>query len=73
MRITLKSDGTIDKIEPVPLKVGGAMGMLWAFDSLYVSGVGPDGQGIYRLTDSKHLDALKKAALFNKILIRSCR
>src|SRR5688572_6949099 len=37
LRITLKEDGKVEKIEPVPVKVGGAMGMLWAFNSLYVS------------------------------------
>lgn len=68
LRVTLKPDGGgVERIEPVPLPVGGAMGMLWAFDSLYVSGVGPDGQAIYRLFDTNHDDALDKLTLFKKV------
>ena len=40
--------------EKVNVPVGDAMGMLWAFDSLYVSGNGPQGRGIYRCTSSTH-------------------
>jgi putative heme-binding domain-containing protein len=68
LRITLKPDGGgVERIEPVPLPVGGAMGMLWAFDSLYVSGVGPDGQAIYRLFDTDGDDRLDKLTLFKKV------
>jgi putative heme-binding domain-containing protein len=67
LRVTLKEDGTVEKIEPVPLKVGGAMGMLWAYDSLYVSGVGPEGQGIHRLFDTDRDDVLDKVTLFKSI------
>src|SRR4051812_18422959 len=41
VRFTLTDKGQVEKIEPVPVKVGGAMGMLWEFDSLYLSGGGP--------------------------------
>lgn len=68
LRITLKPDGGgVEKIEPIQLPVGGAMGMLYAFDSLYVSGVGPDGQAIYRLFDTDNDDQLDKLTLFKKV------
>jgi len=53
--------------EKVPLPISDAMGMLWAFDSLYVSGNGPQGRGIYRCTSSKHDDQLDYATLFKAI------
>src|SRR5215216_536900 len=47
-RVTLDGRGQVAQWEQVPVPVGDAMGMLWAFDSLYVSGDGPEGRGIYR-------------------------
>ena len=44
MRVTLDDKGQFGKIERMQLPVGAAMGMLWAFDCLYVSGDGPDGR-----------------------------
>ena len=44
----------IQNFERVQVPVSDAMGMLWAFDSLYVSGNGPQGRGIYRCTSSTH-------------------
>ena len=55
------------KWDRVPVPVGDAMGMLWAFDSLYVSGMGPQGRGIYRCTSSKHDGNLDNATLFKAI------
>ncbi|MEO6785109.1 MAG: hypothetical protein ABI318_03160, partial [Chthoniobacteraceae bacterium] len=55
------------KWERVNVPVGDCMGMLWAFDSLYVSGNGPQGRGIYRCTSSKHDDQLDTATLFKAI------
>ncbi|MEO6751988.1 MAG: hypothetical protein ABIP85_09425, partial [Chthoniobacteraceae bacterium] len=55
------------KWERVPVPVGDAMGMLWAFDSLYVSGMGPQGRGIYRCKSSKGDDQLDTATLFKAI------
>ena len=69
MRLTLDATGHIAKTDWVKTEAGAAMGMLWAFDSLYVSGQGPDGQGIYRLRHSKG-DAdgdLDTTALFKKV------
>jgi hypothetical protein len=48
LRVTLTAAGQIEKIDPIDVPVSAAMGMLWAFDSLYVNGQGPDGQAIYR-------------------------
>ena len=53
--------------EKVPVPVGDAMGMLWAFDSLYVSGQGPQGRGIYRCQSSHGDDQLDTATLFKAI------
>ena len=55
------------KWERVQVPVGDAMGMLWAFDSLYVSGMGPQGRGIYRCKSSKGDGNLDTATLFKAI------
>src|SRR5437764_9747790 len=51
VRITL-ADGKMAKMETIDLPIGSSMGLLYAFDSLYVSGKGPQGIGLYRLRDS---------------------
>src|SRR5204863_83759 len=51
LRVTLK-DGKIEQIEPLDVPVTGAMGLLYAFDSLYVNGHGPQGYHFYRLRDT---------------------
>ncbi len=55
LRITLK-DGRAANIEKLNLPITGAMGMLYAFDSLYVNGIGPKGFGLYRCKDTKNAD-----------------
>jgi putative heme-binding domain-containing protein len=58
LRFTLK-DGKAEKVEPIELKAadgkkiryGSAMGLLYAYDSLYMSGNGPEGLALYRITD----------------------
>ncbi len=67
MRLTLDAAGHVAKTDWVKLDVGAAMGMLWAFDSLYVSGQGPEGQGIYRLRDTDGDGDLDKIELFKKV------
>jgi putative heme-binding domain-containing protein len=52
LRVTLAPDGKLQKLERIEWPVGAAMGLLYAFDSLYVNGQGPDGTGIYRLRDT---------------------
>jgi putative heme-binding domain-containing protein len=47
LRFTLK-DGKVDKVEKLPLPISETMGLLYAFDSLYVTGAGPKGYGLYK-------------------------
>ena len=56
LRVTLSRSGQVAKIEKVPAPVHQAMGLLYAHDSLYVNGHGPNGTGLYRLIDSNHND-----------------
>ncbi|HEX8312108.1 MAG TPA: hypothetical protein VF614_12370 [Chthoniobacteraceae bacterium] len=67
LRITLTSTGQIEKVEPLDLPVSAAMGMLWAFDSLYVNGEGPNGSAIYRVRDTNADDVLDEAKLFKAV------
>ncbi|MDB6150730.1 MAG: Heme-binding protein [Chthoniobacter sp.] len=67
VRVTLDDKGQIAKWERVPVPVGDSMGMLWAFDSLYVSGEGPEGRGIYRLKDTDGDDTLDTAPLWKAV------
>lgn len=55
LRVTLK-DGAVDKIEKLNLPLSEAMGMLVAFDSLYLNAAGPQGFGLYRCKDTKGTD-----------------
>ncbi|MBI1372775.1 MAG: c-type cytochrome [Phycisphaera sp.] len=50
------------KVEPVPVDIGEAQGMVWAFDSLYVvvNRGGKYKSGLYRLTDTNGDDTLDK-------------
>jgi len=59
LRIVL-ADGKIAKMEPIELPVNSSMGMLYAFESLYVSGKGPKGIGLYRLRDTDGDDRYDK-------------
>ncbi|HEY6228418.1 MAG TPA: heme-binding protein, partial [Verrucomicrobiae bacterium] len=75
LRMTLK-DGQIDKLERIelksegpeakPIRYGSAMGLLYAYDSLYMSGAGPQGLGLYRITDSNGDDQYDKIELLHK-------
>lgn len=66
-RVTLDVQGHVAQWEKVPVPVGDAMGLLWAFDSLYVSGSGPDGRAIYRLKDTNGDDTLDEAKLWKAV------
>ncbi len=57
LRITLDSHGQVQKMEPINQPVGSAMGLLYAFHSLYVNGAGPKGLGLYRLHDNRFSDS----------------
>jgi putative heme-binding domain-containing protein len=50
-RVTVK-DGKADKVEVLKLPVSEAMGILWAFDSLYVNGSDGRRFGLFRLKDN---------------------
>ncbi len=62
-RISLPSGDDDLTVEQIPLKIGGAQGLLWAFSSLYVSvntfsSENGLASGIYRLTDTDQDDQL---------------
>src|SRR5207237_10670494 len=56
LRVTLTKEGQVDKVEKISQPVGSAMGLLYALDSLYVNGKGPEGLGLYRLRDTTGSD-----------------
>lgn len=60
LRLTLDAQGRVAKTERLAVPVGSAMGLLCAFESLYVSGLGPEGLCIYRLRDTDGDDAYDK-------------
>jgi len=66
LRFTIGKDGKIAKMETIDLPVRGAMGLLYAFDSLYVNGNGPDGYHLYRLRDTNGDDQYDKFELVKK-------
>ncbi|MEI6357625.1 MAG: heme-binding protein, partial [Verrucomicrobiota bacterium] len=65
-RITLDVSGHVAKVETIDLPVRGAMGLLYAFDALYVNGQGPDGYHLYRLRDTDGDDRYDKVELVRK-------
>src|SRR6266481_2123007 len=54
LRVTLDRSGHVKEIERIRVPLHTAMGLLYAHDSLYVNGQGPNGNGLYRLIDSNH-------------------
>ncbi len=50
LRATL-TNGHVASLQPFPTPARAAMGLLWAFDSLYVNGRGTNGTALYRLRD----------------------
>jgi putative heme-binding domain-containing protein len=56
LRFTLSQAGQVTKVERILAPVHQAMGLLYAHDSLYVNGHGPQGTGLYRLIDANHND-----------------
>ena len=67
LRISLSKNGQVEKVEKVGQPVGSAMGLLYAFDSLYVNGRGPQGLGLYRLRDTTGGDEFDELKLLRKI------
>lgn len=66
LRVTLDPAGKVASVAPLSVGVTGAMGMLYAYDSLYINGVGPQGYHLYRLRDTDgqghfaHLELLRR-------------
>lgn len=65
-RITLDATGHIAKVETIDLPISGAMGLLYAFDGLYVNGRGPEGYHLYRVRDTDGDDRYDKVELLRK-------
>jgi putative heme-binding domain-containing protein len=55
LRLTVKK-GKLVKTERIEAPVHQAMGLLYAFNSLYANAHGPQGTGLYRLIDANHND-----------------
>ncbi|MBM3832838.1 MAG: c-type cytochrome [Verrucomicrobia bacterium] len=66
LRAALSPAGQIEKLEKIESPVGSAMGLLYAFDSLYVSGNGPRGLGLYRLKDLDNDDRFDDVRFLKK-------
>jgi putative heme-binding domain-containing protein len=66
LRVTLNRNGQVDRLEKIDLPVGSAMGLLYAFDSLYVSGNGPDKLGLYRIKDTDSDDRFDKVEFLKR-------
>ncbi len=56
LRFTLGPDQRIASVETVPAPIRFAMGLLFAHGSLYANAKGPQGSGLYRLTDTNGND-----------------
>ena len=66
LRATLGPDGNIARLDAIAQPVGAAMGLLYAFDSLYVNGTGPEGTGLYRLRDTDGDDHFDETRLLKR-------
>ncbi|MDB6023321.1 MAG: heme-binding protein [Pedosphaera sp.] len=67
LRLTLSHKGQVEKVEKIEQPVGSAMGLLYAFDSLYVNGSGPNGLGLYRLHYNHATDHFDSVTLIKNI------
>jgi putative heme-binding domain-containing protein len=54
------------KVEKIPVDLGMAQGLLYAFDALYVVVNGGDKSGLYRVTDTNNDDTFDKVELLRK-------
>ena len=52
LRVSLNAQGQIANLENLNVAIGGAMGLLYTSDALYVNGQGPQGYHLYRLRDT---------------------
>ncbi len=58
--------GATTSVTRIPVEIGGAQGLLWAFDSLYVM-VNGRGSGLYRITDQDGDGELDDVKLLRKL------
>ncbi len=70
LRVTLSGDGQIATEERIELPVGAAQGLAYGFGALYVQGEGPEGLGIYRLTDSDGDDRYDTSEFLKEVFNR---
>lgn len=72
-RFEVPAIGQRTSIEPKPigLGMGGAHGLLHAFDSLYSMGNGPQGTGLYRIRDTDGDDQYDEARLLRAMRVGS--
>ena len=66
LRVTINQQGKIASMEKIDSPVWTAMGLLYAFDSLYLSGNGEKGLGLYRLRDTDSDDKYDSIELLRK-------
>jgi putative heme-binding domain-containing protein len=52
LRVTLDAKGQIAKLDKLNIAVKGAMGLLYAFDALYINGQGAQGYHLYRVREN---------------------
>lgn len=55
-RFTLAPDGSVTDRQSIPAPIRASMGLLFAHGSLYANARGPEGNGLYRLTDTNGND-----------------
>jgi putative heme-binding domain-containing protein len=66
IQVTLSPDGQVGRMQKIDRPTGSAMGLAYAFDSLYVDGDGPKGFGVYRLHYDPQTDQYGWPALITK-------
>lgn len=66
-RVTVSSDGKMDRVEEIDLPIGSAQGLLCAFDSLYVTVNKGNESGLYRLRDTDGDERYDKVELLKKL------
>lgn len=62
LRVTLEN-GAVKSVEPIEAPLRFAMGLLQVNDTLYANARGPNGAGLYRITDTNHNDRLEASEL----------
>ncbi len=66
LRITLTESGQVASVEPIKVPITSAMGLLCAYNALYVNGRGPEGYHLYRVTDTNGDDQYDHVELLHR-------